>query len=67
MCHVHVKSPLDFRAHFKGIHCIKEPRSNYVSRKRKCKDKEEEMQDTKGKALYYMSKKAKDENENHIP
>jgi hypothetical protein len=41
----------DFRAHFEDVHCIEEPRSNCVSRKRKCKDKGEEMQDTKDEAL----------------
>jgi hypothetical protein len=37
-----------------------------VSRKRKCEDKEEEMQDTKDEASIHVSKKAKNEDENHM-
>jgi hypothetical protein len=66
MCHAHLESHSDFRAHFKDVHCIEEPRSNCVSRKRKSEDNEEEMQDTKGGALNYVSKKAKNEDENHM-
>ena len=66
MCHAHLKSPLDFRAHFEDVHCIKEPRLNCVSRKRKSQYDEEEMQDTKGEALNHASKKAKNDDENHM-
>jgi hypothetical protein len=47
----------DFRAHFQDAHCIEEPRSNCVSRKRKAKMM------TKGEALDYVCKKAKNEDE----
>ncbi|KFY98084.1 hypothetical protein V500_01801 [Pseudogymnoascus sp. VKM F-4518 (FW-2643)] len=53
----------DSRAHFQDAHYIEEPRSNCVSRKQKSKDDEEYVQDTKGEALKYMSKKAKNEDE----
>jgi hypothetical protein len=43
----------DSRAYFQDAHYIEEPCSNYVSRKRKSKDDEENVQDTN------MSKKAK--------
>lgn len=66
MCHAYLESPSDFRAHFKDVHCIKEPHSNCVSRKRKCKNKEEEMQETKGEALNLVNKKAKNEDKNHL-
>jgi hypothetical protein len=66
MCHTHLECPSDFRAHFEDVHCIEEPRSNCVSRKRKCEDKEEEMQDTKDEALIHASKKAKNEDEKHL-
>lgn len=45
MCYVYLKCCLDFRAYFEDVYYIAEPYSNYVSRKQKCKDKEEEMQD----------------------
>ncbi|KFZ00913.1 hypothetical protein V500_00934 [Pseudogymnoascus sp. VKM F-4518 (FW-2643)] len=44
-------------------HYIEEPRSNCVSRKRKSEDDEENVQDTKGEALTYVRKKAKNEDE----
>ena len=66
ICHAHLMSHSYFRAHFGDVHCIEEPRSNCVSRKRKSEDNEEEMQDTKGKALTHVSKKAKIEGENHM-
>ncbi|KFZ17597.1 hypothetical protein V501_01621 [Pseudogymnoascus sp. VKM F-4519 (FW-2642)] len=53
----------DSRAHFQDAHYIEEPRSNCVSRKRKSEDDEEYVQDTKGDALKYVSKKAKNEDE----
>jgi hypothetical protein len=53
----------DFRAHFQDAHCIEESRSNCVSRKRKSEDEEGGMQDRKDKALSYVSKKAKNEDE----
>ena len=53
----------DSRAHFQDAHYIEEPRSNCVSRKRKSEYDEENMQDTKGEALNYVSKKAKNEDE----
>ncbi|KFY31245.1 hypothetical protein V493_01278 [Pseudogymnoascus sp. VKM F-4281 (FW-2241)] len=53
----------DSQAHFQDAHCIEEPRSNCVSRKRKSEDDEEYVQDTKSEALKYMSKKAKNEDE----
>jgi hypothetical protein len=61
--YIHLKSHLDFRAYFKDVHYIKELRLNYVSRKRKSEDNKEEMQDTKGKALIYVSKKLKHRDE----
>jgi hypothetical protein len=63
---VHLEPPSDFRAHFEGVHCIKELRSNYVSRKRKREDDEEKIQDTKGEALNHVSKKAKNEDGEHM-
>jgi hypothetical protein len=66
MYHAHLKSPLDFRAHFKDVHYIKEPRSNYVSRKQKSNDDEQKVEDMKGEALNHVSKKAKNEDENHM-
>ena len=64
LCVTHISSThQDFRAHFEDVHCIGEPRSNCVSRKRKSEDDEENMQDTKGEALNYVSKKAKNEDE----
>jgi hypothetical protein len=62
-CHVPLMNASDFRAHFQDAHCIEEPRSNCVSRKRKSEDDEEYVQDTKGEALSYVSKKAKNEDE----
>ncbi|KFY50762.1 hypothetical protein V495_00099 [Pseudogymnoascus sp. VKM F-4514 (FW-929)] len=53
----------DSLAHFQDAHCIEEPRSNCVSRKRKSEDDEELMQDTTGEALEHVSKKAKNEDE----
>ncbi|KFZ01261.1 hypothetical protein V500_00830 [Pseudogymnoascus sp. VKM F-4518 (FW-2643)] len=53
----------DSLAHFQDAHCIEEPRSNCVSRKRKSEDDEEYVQDTKGEALEHVSKKAKIEDE----
>jgi hypothetical protein len=53
----------EFRAHFQDAHCIEEPRSNCVSRKRKSEDDEGGMQDTKGEALKHVSKKAKNKDE----
>ncbi|KFX86355.1 hypothetical protein V490_09110 [Pseudogymnoascus sp. VKM F-3557] len=53
----------DSRAHFQDAHYIEEPRSNCVSRKRKSEEDEENVQDTKGEALNYVSKKAKNEDE----
>lgn len=49
MCHAHLKSPSDFRAHFEDVHRIGKPRLNCVFRKRK--SEEDEEQDTKGEAL----------------
>ena len=66
MCHAHLESPSDFRAHFEDVHCIEEPRSNCVSRKRKCGDKEEEMKDTKGEAFNRVSKKVNNEDNNNL-
>jgi hypothetical protein len=66
MCHAHLESPSDFRAHFEDVHCIEEPRLNCVSKERKCEGEEEEMQDTKDEALIHVSKKAKNEDENHM-
>jgi hypothetical protein len=62
LCHVPLMNASDFWAHFQDAHCIEEPRSNCVSRKRKSED-EGEMQDTKGEALKHVSKKAKNEDE----
>ncbi|KFY79963.1 hypothetical protein V499_01112 [Pseudogymnoascus sp. VKM F-103] len=53
----------DSQAHFQDAHYIEEPRSNCVSRKRKSEDDEEYVQDMKGEALKYVSKKAKNEYE----
>ena len=50
-------------SHFQDDHFIGEPRLNCVSRKRKSEDNEEYVQDTKGEALKYVSKKAKNEDE----
>jgi hypothetical protein len=66
MCHAHLESPSDFRAHFEDVHCIEEPRSNCVSRKRKSNDDEQKVEDTKGEALNHVSKKAKNEGENNM-
>ncbi len=66
MCHAHLESPSDFKAHFEDVHCIEEPRSNCVSRKRKSDDDKQKVQDTKGEALNHVSKKAKNEDENHM-
>lgn len=54
---------LEFRAHFQDAHCIEEPRSNCVTRKRKGEDNKESVQDTADEALRCMTKKAKVENE----
>jgi hypothetical protein len=62
-CHVPLMNVADSRAHFQDAHYIEEPRSNCVSRKRKSEDDEENVQDTKGEALDYVSKKAKNEDE----
>lgn len=48
----------DFRFHFRDDHFIEEPRSNRVSKKRRCEDGKEEMQDAKGEALNLVSEKA---------
>ncbi|KFY03002.1 hypothetical protein V490_00344 [Pseudogymnoascus sp. VKM F-3557] len=48
---------------FQRAHYIEEPCSNCVSRKWKSEDDEENVQDTKGEALFYVSKKAKNEDE----
>jgi hypothetical protein len=53
----------DSRAHFQDAHYIEELRSNCLYRKRKSEDDEENVQDTKGEALNYVSKKAKNEDE----
>jgi hypothetical protein len=63
MCYAHLKFLSDFRAHFEDVHCIEEPRSKCVSRKRKTEVDETKMQDTKGEALNYVSKKAKNGDE----
>lgn len=64
ICYAHFKSTLDFRAHFKDVHYIEEPRSNYVSRKRKSDhDEQNDLQDTKGEALNHVSEKAKNGDE----
>jgi hypothetical protein len=63
MCHAHLESPSDFRAHFEDVHCIEEPRPNCVSRKRKSDDDEQKVEDTKGEALNHVNKKAKNEDE----
>ena len=63
LCHVPLMKASDSLAHFQDAHCIEEPRSNCVSRKRKSEEDEENVQDTKGEALQHVSKKAKIEDE----
>lgn len=50
LCHVSLKHASDFHAHFQDAHFIEEPRSNCVSRKRKCEDVEG-MSDAKDEGL----------------
>jgi hypothetical protein len=43
LCRVLLMNVSDSQAHFQDAHYIEEPRSNYVSRKRKSEDDEENM------------------------
>ena len=63
LCRVPLMNASDSRAHFQVAHCIEEPRLNCVCRKRKSEDDEEYVQDTKGEAIKYVSKKAMNEDE----
>jgi hypothetical protein len=53
----------DSRAHFQDAHYVEDPRSNCLNRKLKSEDDEENVQDTKGEAFNYVSKKARNEDE----
>jgi hypothetical protein len=63
LCRKPIMQASDLRFHIRDDHFIEEPRSNCVSRKRKCEDVEEEMQDEKGESLNLVSEKAEDEDE----
>ena len=51
----------DSQVYFQDTYYIEEPYSNCVSKKQKSEDDEKYIQDTKGEALNYVSKKAKNE------
>lgn len=65
ICHAYLKSFLDFRAHLMTCIILRN-HVQTVSRKRKSEDDEEKMQDTKGEALNYVSKKVKIKEENNM-